>query len=125
MEYRQKRKWTESARDCYKIGCDCNKCYLPRLYPELDCKMKEEVAWLLEKYGEPPEKKCRPSPIAITGNRSKTNLANCARWSLQEVEICMNMRFSGKTYREIGEKLGRTVNAVAGKIYHETYRSMK
>jgi hypothetical protein len=45
-------KWTEQAIKCYKIGCNCSFCEIPKLitYP---CRMKGEVLELVRKLGAP------------------------------------------------------------------------
>lgn len=45
-------KWTESAIDCYRIGCDCSKCEITKLITH-PCKMKNEVFELVKNIGAP------------------------------------------------------------------------
>lgn len=46
------QRWTQSAVECYLIGCTCSKCYL---YPILKnkCKMKQSVIELVRQFGKP------------------------------------------------------------------------
>lgn len=46
------RRWTRSAVDCYKIGCNCSRCNIP-LIMETPCKMKYSVLELVKKFGKP------------------------------------------------------------------------
>ncbi|MBQ7127220.1 hypothetical protein IJO12_09045 [bacterium] len=49
-------KWTETAIDCYLIGCVCNKCFLYKIYFEpygSKCRMKDSVIELVRKNGVP------------------------------------------------------------------------
>ncbi|MBQ4114509.1 hypothetical protein IJD34_03805 [bacterium] len=48
----KQRRWTQSAVECYLIGCTCSKCYL---YPILKdkCKMKNAVIELVRQFGKP------------------------------------------------------------------------
>lgn len=45
-------RWTQSAIECYLIGCTCSKCYL---YPILKdrCRMKKTVIELVRQFGKP------------------------------------------------------------------------
>jgi len=48
--------WTPTAVDCYKIGCQCSKCNLYKIYfsdGNKKCKMKETVIELVRKIGVP------------------------------------------------------------------------
>lgn len=48
--------WTPSAIDCYKLGCNCSKCNLYKIYfanGTTKCKMKETVIELVRKLGAP------------------------------------------------------------------------
>ena len=50
--------WTQSAVDCYNIGCRCSKCNLYKIYFQksvFKCKMKETVIELVRKIGAPVE----------------------------------------------------------------------
>lgn len=51
-------KWTQSAVDCYKLGCNCNKCNIP-LIMETPCQMKRVVITLVALYGVPDLNKFR------------------------------------------------------------------
>jgi len=64
MEYRYNvscsetlnKKWTQSAIDCYSIGCMCTKCNLYKVFfstRNLKCRMKETVIELVRKIGKP------------------------------------------------------------------------
>ncbi|MCQ2738747.1 MAG: hypothetical protein MJ237_00810 [bacterium] len=49
-------KWTQSAVDCYLIGCSCQKCNLYRVYFSTSvykCQMKNTVIDLVRKVGVP------------------------------------------------------------------------
>lgn len=46
-------KWTPTARECYKIGCNCRKCLL-FIILGYRCKMKQAVFELVRKFGAPP-----------------------------------------------------------------------
>lgn len=50
MEY---KRWTQSAIECYERKCICKGCPTKELF-ETKCRMKECVAALLDKFGEPP-----------------------------------------------------------------------
>ena len=48
--------WTETAIDCYSIGCACSKCFLYHVYfrnSDCKCRMKESVIELVRKFGVP------------------------------------------------------------------------
>lgn len=48
--------WTQSAIDCYKIGCNCQKCNLYQIYfnnTSTKCKMKDTVIELVRRIGAP------------------------------------------------------------------------
>lgn len=50
------KNWTPTAIDCYKLGCNCKKCGLYKIYFEnstFKCKMKETVIELVRKLGAP------------------------------------------------------------------------
>ena len=50
--------WTQSAYDCYIIGCNCSKCNLNKIYfrnSEYKCKMKYTVIELVRTIGAPKE----------------------------------------------------------------------
>ncbi len=52
------KNWTQSAIDCYEIGCRCSVCNLHRLYFKnsfFKCRMKETVIELVRKNGIPKE----------------------------------------------------------------------
>lgn len=64
MEYRYNvscsetttQNWTQSAIDCFEIGCRCSICNLNRIYfknSNFKCRMKESVIELVRKYGIP------------------------------------------------------------------------
>lgn len=46
------RRWTQTAIDCYLIGCDCSKCKLKKILT-IDCQMKQTVIELVKKFGAP------------------------------------------------------------------------
>ena len=50
------KNWTQSAIDCYNIGCNCSNCNLYKIYFSksiFKCKMKETVVELVRKIGKP------------------------------------------------------------------------
>ena len=50
------KNWTQTAVDCYSIGCNCSKCNLNKIYfsqSTFKCKMKETVIELVRKIGIP------------------------------------------------------------------------
>ncbi len=52
------KTWTQTAIDCYKLGCKCSKCNLYKIYfaPNRGkCRMKETVIELVRKFGIPQE----------------------------------------------------------------------
>lgn len=48
-------KWTFTAIQCYKRGCNCKGCYISETYSSLSshCSMKYCVRKLIRKYGLP------------------------------------------------------------------------
>lgn len=52
------KRWTQSAVDCYKLGCNCIKCNIP-LIMETPCQMKRSVITLVRLYGRPDLSKFR------------------------------------------------------------------
>lgn len=52
------KNWTPTATDCYKLGCNCNKCNIYKIYFEASgnrCKMKETVIELVRRFGAPQQ----------------------------------------------------------------------
>ena len=50
------KKWTQTAIDCYTIGCNCAKCNIYKIYFSASfggCKMKYTVIELVRKLGVP------------------------------------------------------------------------
>ena len=50
------KAWTQSAVDCYLIGCNCSKCSINKIYFSdcvFKCKMKYTVIELVRKIGKP------------------------------------------------------------------------
>ena len=50
------RHWTESAKYCCKIGCNCSRCVYPRTLETIrpdTCRMKAVVLGLTRKFGKP------------------------------------------------------------------------
>ena len=45
--------WTDSAVECYDIGCRCSKCNNVPEYFKEQCRMKYTVLQLVRLYGEP------------------------------------------------------------------------
>ena len=50
--------WTQSARECYEIGCRCNNCLLYIILGK-KCRMKQAVFELVRKYGAPKPKEVK------------------------------------------------------------------
>ena len=51
--------WTQTAIDCYLLGCSCYRCNLYKIYFLKDsrkCRMKETVIELVRKFGAPMER---------------------------------------------------------------------
>ena len=46
------RGWTQSAIDCYNIGCNCSKCIIKKSISS-ECCMKQTVILLVKKFGKP------------------------------------------------------------------------
>ncbi len=52
------KKWTQSAIDCYAIGCICSKCFIYKVMfsrRNYKCMMKETVIELVRQLGMPKE----------------------------------------------------------------------
>ena len=49
------RRWTESAKLCYKRGCVCQGCEINNLNLSVKCVMKEVVLKLIKKHGLPED----------------------------------------------------------------------
>ena len=50
------QNWTQSAVDCFSIGCSCSRCFLYSVYfskRDYKCRMKESVIELVRKFGVP------------------------------------------------------------------------
>jgi len=50
------KKWTQTAIDCYELGCTCSKCNLYKIFfskNNCKCKMKETVIELVRRLGIP------------------------------------------------------------------------
>ncbi len=50
------KNWTPTAVECYKLGCNCSKCNLNKLYFSdsiFKCKMKDTVIELVRRFGAP------------------------------------------------------------------------
>ena len=50
------KRWTPTAIDCYKLGCNCPKCNLYRIYfasGDSKCNMKYTVLNLVKNVGVP------------------------------------------------------------------------
>lgn len=50
------KNWTPTAIECYKLGCNCSKCNVHKIYfvgRTFKCKMKETVIELVRKFGIP------------------------------------------------------------------------
>lgn len=48
------RNWTRQAKDCYRIGCNCDMCIIPKIMNE-PCQMKRTVFTLVRNLGIPAE----------------------------------------------------------------------
>lgn len=55
-------KWTPTAIDCYKLGCNCSKCHI-NMIMETQCYMKAVVVELVKKLGRPTARKYRDNFI--------------------------------------------------------------
>ena len=54
------KHWTPTAIECYRIGCNCFKCYLYKIYfqnSNTTCKMKTAVIELVRTQGVPQKEK--------------------------------------------------------------------
>lgn len=52
----QVRRWNKTAADCYKLGCDCQKCPIYETYfkgKPYKCQMKIAVFEMVRKFGTP------------------------------------------------------------------------
>ena len=50
------KNWTNTAIDCYELGCNCSKCNLYKIYftgKVFKCRMKETVIELVRRLGKP------------------------------------------------------------------------
>jgi len=50
------KNWTQSAVDCYLLGCNCAKCDIYRIYFSKNlykCRMKYTVIELVRRFGIP------------------------------------------------------------------------
>lgn len=48
--------WTQSAIDCYNLGCECSSCTLYKSFffgKPFECKMKDTVIELIKQVGTP------------------------------------------------------------------------
>ena len=50
--YTKQRRWTQSAVECYAIGCNCSRCYLQTIMQDR-CRMKYAVRDLVRQFGLP------------------------------------------------------------------------
>ena len=46
------RYWNDTAIECYKRGCICSGCPLPKM-ESMKCQMKSAVLGLVRKFGKP------------------------------------------------------------------------
>ena len=51
-------KWTKQAYDCYKMGCNCIKCYIPQQMISQECQMKATIFELIKNVGIPTQQNC-------------------------------------------------------------------
>lgn len=50
------RRWSYSAIECYRCGCTCSKCHLPKFRDmKTKCQMKQYVLELVKKFGVPKD----------------------------------------------------------------------
>ena len=49
-------RWSDSAKECYKIKCDCKNCKIVPDWFKEKCQMYKSVEQLLLLYGEPKNK---------------------------------------------------------------------
>ena len=49
------RRWTQTAMECYKRGCNCDGCYYKDFFNGTSqrCQMKASVLELVRQYGAP------------------------------------------------------------------------
>lgn len=47
------RRWTTTAIECYKRGCNCQGCLIKKLIKSQKCQMKSSVIELVRLYGIP------------------------------------------------------------------------
>lgn len=47
------RRWTTTAIECYKRGCNCQGCLMKKLIKSQKCKMKNTVIELVRILGAP------------------------------------------------------------------------
>ena len=62
------KTWTQSAIDCYNLGCNCSLCNINKLYfskSVYKCMMKNTVIELVRKLGKPQEeeKLCKEQQV--------------------------------------------------------------
>ena len=49
-------RWSYSARECYRIGCNCSKCRIKEFRElKIKCQMKQYVLELVKKFGAPKD----------------------------------------------------------------------
>lgn len=48
------RRWSKTAIECYRRGCNCSGCPVKDLFTE-ECRMKEAVLFLVSKNGAPTD----------------------------------------------------------------------
>lgn len=53
MDETHKSKWTPTAIECYKKGCNCSICPIKNFIKSQNCQMKKTVFALVRKYGSP------------------------------------------------------------------------
>ena len=54
------RRWTQGAKDCLEIGCNCENCIVYEKffkYSDRKCQMKKYVVELVKKFGHPEDVK--------------------------------------------------------------------
>ena len=52
------KNWTQTAVECYELGCCCSKCSLYKIYfspSKIRCRMKDTVIELVRRLGAPKE----------------------------------------------------------------------
>ena len=89
--------WTDAARDCYNIGCQCNKCLLS-LFLEEPCYMRDTVFELVRKFGAPKNEKE-------------------SIFTKYQLKIITAIKNGCGTVTEIAEECGKSESAITGMLH--------